>query len=144
MDNAILNFDSKNYIFQTGEHRNRKVTWISFPYDQNLVKQLKENTKARWSSSQKKWYVPDNSFYRALFGLEAKRIGKRALNHIHPVNQLAFQKFIEQLQLKGYSQNTIRSYSVEFAQLLKTIKLFPVDQLSTEKLRSYFCIALII
>jgi len=138
MDDAILNFNSKNYIFQTGEHRNREVIWISFPYDQNLVKQLKENTKARWSSSQKKWYVPDNSFYRALFGLEAKIIGKRTLSHIHPINQLALQKYIEQLQLKGYSQNTIRSYSVELAQLLKIIKSFPVNQLSTEKLRSYF------
>ena len=138
MSEAILNFNPKNYTFQIGEHRKQEVIWISFPFDQNLVKQLKENTKAHWSSSQKKWYVSDNSFYRTLFGLEVKIVGKRILSHIYPVNQLAFQKYIEQLQLKGYSQNTIRSYSVEFAQLLKTIKSFPVDQLSTEKLRGYF------
>src|SRR5690606_17966106 len=102
----------------------QEVIWISFPYDASLVAYLKENTKAHWSSSQKKWYVTDNSFYRTLFGLEIKIMGKRALSHIHSINQLALQRFIEQLQLKGYSQNTIRSYSLEFAQLLKTIKSF--------------------
>lgn len=85
MEETILNFNPKNYIFQIGEHRTQEVIWISFPFDQNLVKQLKENTKAHWSNSQKKWYVPDNSFYRTLFGLEAKIVGKRILSHVYSI-----------------------------------------------------------
>lgn len=42
------------------------------------------------------------------------------------------------LILKGFSVNTIRTYSVEFAQLLYIIKDFPVQNLSPEKLKSYF------
>jgi hypothetical protein len=36
MSEAILNFDSKNYTFQIGEHRTQEVIWISFPYEQNI------------------------------------------------------------------------------------------------------------
>ncbi|MFA5557817.1 MAG: tyrosine-type recombinase/integrase, partial [Flavobacteriaceae bacterium] len=41
-------------------------------------------------------------------------------------------------KLKGYSPNTIRCYTTEFSQLLKTLKSYPVNQLSTDKLRGYF------
>jgi len=126
------------YTFTLGEHQNKAVIWIDFPYDKQWVDYLKANTKACWNSSQKKWLVPDTIFYRDLFGLPPKTIGKRALSQIHPINQPAFEAFVAQLQLKGYSPNTIRCYTVEFSQLLKTIKSYPVNQLSTDKLRSYF------
>ncbi|RQP08245.1 MAG: integrase, partial [Chryseobacterium sp.] len=47
-------------------------------------------------------------------------------------------RFVELLKLKAYSQNTIRTYSCEFIQLLKVLKQHPVEDLSGEKLRSYF------
>ena len=42
------------------------------------------------------------------------------------------------LVLKGFSPNTIRTYSIEFAQLLYIIKDFPIQNLSADKLQSYF------
>src|SRR5690606_21330484 len=80
----------------------------------------------------------DNTYYRSLFQLNQNTIGKRALSQIHPINQNALQTYIDQLKLKGYSPNTIRCYTTEFAQLLKIIKSNPVNQLSTDKLRGYF------
>ncbi len=57
---------------------------------------------------------------------------------IHPINQPALEKFIETLQLKAYSENTINTYRNEFSQLLQIIKAKNVDELDAEKLRSYF------
>jgi integrase/recombinase XerD len=131
-------FTTQPYTFTLGEHQNKNVIWIDFSYQKQWVDYLKANTKARWSSSQKKWHVPDTDFYRNLFGLSPKTIGKRALSQIDPVNQPAFQTYIDQLKLKGYSPNTIRCYTTEFSQLLKTLKSYPVNQLSTDKLRGYF------
>jgi integrase/recombinase XerD len=134
----MTQFTTQPYTFTLGEHQNKNVIWIDFPYQKQWVDYLKANTKARWSSSQKKWHVPDTDFYRNLFGLSPKTIGKRALSQIDPVNQPAFQTYIDQLKLKGYSPNTIRCYTTEFSQLLKTLKSYPVNQLSTDKLRGYF------
>lgn len=40
--------------------------------------------------------------------------------------------------MKGYSANTVRTYSTEFAQLLSVLKGNPVEELTPERLRSYF------
>lgn len=60
------------------------------------------------------------------------------MKNIHTVNQPALEKFIETLQLKAYSKNTINTYRNEFSQLLQIIKAKNVDELDAEKLRSYF------
>lgn len=93
---------------------------------------------AKWSRSQKKWYVPDNVYYRQLFAMEAPIVGKAVLSKIHKVNLPPFRRFQEHLLLKRYSHNTVKTYSVEFAQLLYLLKDTLVDTLNEERLRSYF------
>ncbi|MES2690198.1 MAG: phage integrase N-terminal SAM-like domain-containing protein [Bacteroidota bacterium] len=73
-----------------------------------------------------------------LFKLSPKPAGKNALLAIAEINQSAFTKLQEQLQLKGYSENTIKVYSLSFAQLLYAIKDHQVDSLSYERFRAYF------
>ena len=77
--------------------------------------------------------MPDNTFYRKLFGIEREYSGKSALIKIHEVNLPALNRFKEQLLIKAYSPNTIRTYVTEFAQLLITIKSFSVDELNAEQ-----------
>jgi integrase/recombinase XerD len=93
----------------------------------------------RWSQSSKAWYVTDSAQYRSQFGLEPKPlVGKDVLLHIDQVNQDALRVYVETLQLKAYSQNTINTYRNEFAQLLHVLKNTYVNDLDAEKLRSYF------
>ncbi len=68
-------------------------------------------------------------------------INKRAnqsLNNINSVNQRELQKYIARLQVMGYSKNTIGTYSREFLQLLRMLKNYPVNNLDTNRLNSYF------
>lgn len=138
MQNANIIFDPAVYSFSTGTHRGKEIIWISFPYQQHHIALLKEYTTPKWSASQKKWYVTDNIFYRNLFGIQPNIVGKEVIAKISLVNQQAFRKYQEMLILKGFSPNTIRTYSVEFAQLLYLIKDYPVQNLTREKLKSYF------
>ena len=131
-------FNKQYYSFEPGQHRKQEIIWIVFPYDLKLIEHLKKFSKAKWSYSNKKWYVPDNTFYRKLFGIEREYSGKCNLIKIHEVNLPALNRFKEQLLIKAYSPNTIRTYVTEFAQLLITIKSFSVDELNAEQLRSYF------
>jgi len=133
-------FNSKNYQFLTGEHKNRGVIFVHFPYNEQLKNELKEKFPiAKWSVSQKSWYLPDNNSIRNELGLPSKtEQGKAVFAQIRPVNIPALQRMHELLLLKAYSSNTIKTYCNEFAQLLYILKDVHVDTLTAERLRSYF------
>jgi len=59
------------------------------------------------------------------------------LTNIHPINYNAFLKMIELLKLKGYSNNTIKTYQNEFAQFLAALRNNSVANCDSQKVRSY-------
>lgn len=119
-------------------HRGKDVIYIRFAYSRVLNERVKKLAGIHWSNSQKVWYVLDTPYYRQLFGIVQPLAGKEVISHIHPVNQAAFRLFIETLQLKAYSGNTIKTYRNEFAQLLYLLKGVPAESLDTNRLRAYF------
>lgn len=131
LDPAIFNLEQ-------GDHRDRSVIWIRFPKDALLLAQVKALAKPAWSASHKAWYVADNAHNRSVFGLPEKIIGKQAFSQIHAINLPAMQRFQENMRLRALSPNTLRTYSLEFAQLLYILKNHLVDDLGPERLRSYF------
>lgn len=91
-----------------------------------------------WCQVKKCWYVVDNSQHRLELNIPLQSIGKNAILHIHPVNQAAYTRLLDTLRLKGYSPNTLKTYTNEFVQILQTLRSHPVDQLDAERLRAYF------
>jgi len=137
-------FDPKNYQFSTGKHENKDVIFVHFNYNSLWHKELKGKfPSARWNPSEKFWYLPDTASIRNEIGMAPKtEMGKAAFMKIQPVNFAALERMREQLLLKSYSPNTIKSYCVEFAQLLFLLKETHVDTLTTEQLRAYilYCV----
>lgn len=131
--------DFKLYSFSFGLHREKKVIWIHFNKDADLIKQLRMRfPSSSWSASNHAWYLPDMPSIRTALQLEQNEIGSELIIDIASVNQPAFHTFIDQLKLKAYSKNTIRTYVTEFAHLLKTIKNYPINELTEERLKDYF------
>ena len=62
--------------------------------------------------------------------------------YIEPCNQEATTQMIQQLQLKGYSPSTIRTYINELIQFLAALKNTPAGSLSTERIKNYlqYCV----
>lgn len=131
-----------DFTFICGIHKGKDVIWIQFPYNKKLIDEVKSLPSATWSNTQKCWYVNDQKAFRLQFRLPVNSIGKQAFLEIDPVNQPAFKKLQELLQLKMYSSNTIKTYSIEFAQLLYTLKTYSVKELTPDRLKSYllYCI----
>lgn len=138
MQDFLNTFDPGWYKTEEGMHRGKEIIWIKFPHDKTLVKMLRMHSRPLWSSTQKCWYLPDTRKNRELFGMEPKIVGKEVLTKISETNLEEFRKFQNILTLKGFSINTIRSYSIEFAQLLYLLKDYPVQNLKPERLQSYF------
>lgn len=120
-----------------GAHNQQKVIWLEFPYNTEYIRFAK-TIKARWSRTERCWYVLDNRYFRELFGLEKEIIAEGILSRISQANQPTLKKLVDELKLKAYSTSTIKTYVAEFAQLLYLLKEVQVDSLEYNQLRSYF------
>ena len=118
-------------------HNSQSRIGVSFDKDPALILRIKQIIGVKWSQSLKVWHLPDTPENRIRFKLIPKTIGKTALSKINLVNQQAYQNYIDLLNLKAYSPNTIRTYTAEFAQLLYLIKNKDVNTLGVEQLKSY-------
>jgi len=131
--------DYSNYQFSFGKHNEKDVIWITFPNLYDLRIKLKERfPSAKWSATNKAWYLPDLPSVRDALVLPPKAIERKKHNQLSAENYKALQNFINQLELKAYSKNTIRLYVQEFSSLLILLKNIPVDSLTPERLKDYF------
>lgn len=138
MQNSKLVLDRNLYDCKPGQHNSKNVIWIHFPYQQDLISTLRSNVKVFWSKTHKSWYAPDTAVNRKLFGLEPRFIGQAVIEKISAENFFELERFKNQLILKSFSANTVRTYCNEFSQLLQLLQSFPVKNLSAERLQSYF------
>ncbi len=131
-------FEPQWFSTELGLHHGREVIWIKFEHNSKIKEMLKFHLAARWSPEEKKWLVRDTRNNRQLLQMPFKIVGKEVEEKISEQNKAEFKKYQERLILKGFSENTVRTYTTEFAQLLYEIKDFPVKNLTPDKLQSYF------
>jgi site-specific recombinase XerD len=124
------------------EHNGESRIAVYFELNKDLIQRIKKLHGVRWSRTLRVWHLPDVPAYRKQFKIEEKLIGKNAILKIDDVNKESYQKYLDLLYLLGYSKNTIRTYAIEFAQLLYVLKNKSIEDLNTEHLKSYllYCI----
>jgi integrase/recombinase XerD len=136
-----MEFQSHHYQIEPGSHQGKPVLWLRFAYEPGKIEAVKA-IGARWSQSQKCWYLKDNAHNRELCGLPEKSTGKEALARLGLQNRQALISMQEQLRLKAYSPATIRTYTIELTQLLYPLGDTGVNSLSPAHIRAYmlYCI----
>jgi len=134
--------DISLYTFKLGNHRNQNVIFIQFERNYSLISEVKQLKGARWSNTLRMWYVPDVKEYRKKFGIQSENIGKLALSKVDTINHPELQRFMETLQLKGYSDKTLRTYSSEFVQFLYYLKEDSARICDENQVRNYilYCV----
>ncbi|MDW8287816.1 MAG: site-specific integrase [Flammeovirgaceae bacterium] len=129
----------ENVVYELRQYRNKGIILIKFQPTPELNRWVRSLIGARWSKVHRAWYVLDTSSHRHTLGITSKPPhDEEYLTPIHEVNRPAMRRFIETLQLKGYSPNTIKTYRNEFGALLQILKDKDVTQLDAERIRSYF------
>jgi site-specific recombinase XerD len=131
------------YTYQLGNIKKVAVIFILFKYDVKLLSEVKKIVGVRWSKEYRSWYVRDNNFFREKFGLPLlKLVHKPMPSDLAKEYQDAFRKYIETLELRAYSINTIKTYSNEFLQFLSAIKSVSLIDIDENRLREYllYCI----
>ncbi len=139
--NVIQNvcMDFKKYTYQSAVHNKKNVIVIKFPYNTNLINDLRKRfPSAKWSATKKAWYLPDLPVIRRELNLNTKNTVAEKLLTIHPTNQKAYLDLDKQLELKKYSDSTKRIYLAEFKHLLNLLDDFYVGDLTPKRLKDYF------
>jgi site-specific recombinase XerD len=152
--------------YQTVFYKNENRILIRFENIAAWNKRIQKVPGARWSRTLKGWTIPDTSENRIKCKLPVdeqpavnsqpvtvhykqlakysnhQTTNKTALLNISENNQQELKKYLHQLQLKAYSPSTIRTYRIEFAQLLQTLKNIPVQNLEPQHIQRYllYCI----
>ncbi|WP_300672848.1 tyrosine-type recombinase/integrase [Soonwooa sp.] len=99
---------------------------------------IKHNFEILLDEESRLYYILDSNFARFLLGFKSRYHGKKFLDAIDPVNREELFKLQDLLTLKSFTESTIRTYSGEFSQLLNVLGDYPVQNLTEEKIRSYF------
>ena len=123
------------------KHKGTVRIAIIFEKNVELIARIKTVEGSRWSQSMGVWHIPDTDENRIRFKIQLNE-GKSALSKIQDNNQLVLKRFIEVIQLKGYSVSTLKTYRNEFGVFLNYLKQTPAENCTTEDIRQYilYCI----
>ena len=122
-------------------HKKVKRIAVYFEKNADLIARIKKIDGARWSQSLIAWHLPDTEENRIRFKILLSE-GKSVLSQIQDHNQLVLKRFIEEIQLKGYSGSTLKTYRNEFGVYLNYLKEFPAQNAAIDDIRNYilYCI----
>ncbi|REH50592.1 site-specific recombinase XerD [Tenacibaculum gallaicum] len=135
----ITDMDFSQYTFTPNQHNGENRIFISFQYTIEKKNALRKRfPSAKWSKTKRAWHLPDLPVVRKALNIPLKSIFIQQKSKIHAVNEQALSNFIAQLELKAYSQNTIKIYVSEFIHLLKILKSYSVNNLTPKRLKDYF------
>lgn len=142
-----------NYLhLKPALHRNQPIIKVDFDFDKDLIALVKVQKGIRWSQTLRSWYFPKkefrlNTFYHALKGSvfidysslktydtpQYKKKSAKKTTHGLQVPKL----YKEQLVLKRYSQNTVKTYCSCFLKFKRYFKGKDIDSLSKEEIKSF-------
>lgn len=122
-------------------HKKEKRIAVYFEKNVELIARIKRLDGSRWSQTLGVWHLPDTDENRRRFKILASE-GKSALSQIQETNHLVLKRYIEEIQLKGYSDSTLKTYRNEFGVFLNSLKQIPAESCTTEDVRNYilYCI----
>ena len=146
------------------EHRGAERIFAQFPYSHKINEVLRQLEGIKWSRTKKQWHLPVRKDLIVILQNKVKTLAaldvsglkmqleerkskplvmlpvnsrKVMLQELCACNQTALDIFIKTLQLKAYSNNTIKTYRTEFGVLLKLLGNRCVDDLQEEHIKSY-------
>ena len=132
-------------------HRQQPIVKASFAYNLELIALIKSQKGARWSQTLRSWYFLTkefrlDAFYKAMKGKIYVDYSKLKENTSTPKskiskpskNKISLPKaYKEQLILKRYSKNTIKTYSSCFLKFMAFFEKKSIDLLTKKEIKTF-------
>ena len=127
---------------------------VQFGFDTALNEKIRTIPGSTFSKTLQSWHVPDNAENRKHFGLSETSVQSMrttvpavnvsaasgnapAVSKLNADNKNALAKFLQVLELKGYSASTIKTYRNEFNIFLSILGKNKVGDLSVQRIKDY-------
>jgi integrase/recombinase XerD len=134
-------------------HQQQPIVKAIFAYDKEIIGLVKSQKGARWSQTMKTWYFPKDEFQLDTFfqALKEKTFVDysrlKSNSSTTPVKKIIREKvafdlelpegYKEQLILKRYSHNTIKTYSSCFLKFMMFFKDKKLESLSENEIKTF-------
>ncbi|HRS54012.1 MAG TPA: phage integrase N-terminal SAM-like domain-containing protein, partial [Bacteroidales bacterium] len=135
-----------------GKHYQRDVVEIIFEYNQAIINRLKEKTTSTWSRSKGSWYISVSEFrlndffevFKDLAYIDYTCLQKKIAHTVgleKPAKKLSDinlpNGYIEKLEQKRYSPNTIKVYVKYFKEFINHFEGLKPESISKEEINAY-------
>jgi len=132
-------------------HRQQHIVKADFAFDKGLIALIKKQKGVRWSQTLKCWYFSKadfnlNTFYQSCKGKifidysqlkqSSRPIKKTVSEPLRPVVSIP-KEYTEQLVLKRYSQNTVKTYSSCFLKFMSYFKSQELETIGKEEIKRF-------
>lgn len=139
-----------------GTHQQRDVVWIAFAYNYELTYQLEQEKGFHYSTSDERWYMSRDLFelhtfferFKELAYVDYSALKRKTIDsdnvpiaetqdYSHRSTTLLPKGYIEMLQQKRYSQNTIDTYVGYMKDFIFHFEGKMLEVLSTKQINDY-------
>lgn len=119
--------------------------YIRFPYDEEIIKIIKEIDGRRWESTEKYWSVPNTpetideikeAFYGKELHFDASMERLISVTEADNISIKIEKQITEHLKLKGYSPKTIKAYRNNVTRFLEHTHKEP-EEITNDDIRNY-------
>lgn len=125
-------------------HRQEHIVKANFAFDKELIALVKKQTGVRWSQTLKCWYFSKadfnlNTFYKNFEGsafIDYSQL-KQQSDLIKKTTIKIPKEYLEQLVLKRYSQNTVKTYCSCFQKFITHFMGRDIECLSKEDIKTF-------
>lgn len=136
----------KTIIVTKITHRQQKRLALIFDYDKELIRIIRQLDHCKWSKTKQCWHIPwheqvEQELVIFLKGKAKVSREKTLINSKHPANQHkpypVPEEFINLLERRRYSKNTIKTYCSMFKDFINYYKDKSLDQITDEDIKGY-------
>ena len=133
--------------------RNESIIIIQFPYEKVLINCIKKTETIRWSQSLSSWYIKKQDFnlnrvfnvFKSITNVDYSAL--KTINNsvccLEKAEKTTYSKtpipkaYLEQLKLKRYSENTIKTYVSEMKKYSIFYASRGLETLSRDDIKNY-------
>jgi hypothetical protein len=122
---------------------------LRFDFDKQLNQQVRSIPGCLWSKTFGCWHIPDTPGNRKLLGVNgvAVPVNISSKNVREPIfkkdqtissfNKDELKRYVQMMQLSGYSASTVKTYSTEFGVFLQVLRQHKVTDIDAQRLKDY-------
>jgi len=124
-------------LFKNGHNSGTPVVHIYFPYNKEIIEILKSRTSAIWSNKQRCWNIYEDDFDFSIINILEEKYSVDISELEIKTSVILPKGYLEKLQQKQYSENTIKIYCHYFKEFIIAFSGKKLEKIKHDEINAY-------